>query len=572
MPRVSTYRMAGHLATAFTIFTALVWTTLSVAVPISPTMAAGPEAAHAARLLSRWAHPLAAVIGITAMSGCFVAGKVRGRGPSWPAAAPLLSSFWRGCCLWQRAACRRFVAGEAVAASVCCPFTLPGGPVLLGTLIMRTPGGWAPSLTPAQGLRAQPQAASTRCVHSRWAAPQLGPTPCSVCVQDAGRAYNTWPDMNGEWFPSEYFSDRLPGEPGGCRPSTAVAAPCGATCGAPCGAPCRAPCRATCSGAAAATFRARVAGGPHLGGARQAEPGAEQARFPAHQQEGRQLTLEDAAAEGSGSTRTGGRVHRNRCRNRRRRRCPAPSLQPCATSLRTRRRCSSTTACWPTPPWPACSACGGTAASWRRCPRRHASRCTRWQQPLRARCAAPSCLPSFPSCGQPFLQTAFCRPAALARLPSSRCPCRTAAAGGPGHHHPADLRACGAGRGAPGGRHGTLHPHAGPAVHHQARTLPGHLPVGTFPWEGPQRRCTPAQAGAPRRSRRVRPLATAWHGLGFGTCWPSSQAFRVNPSSHVPSPCPPIARLPCSMLVAKYGNAATAAAVVGVGGTVVNMH
>lgn len=76
MPRVSTYRMAGHLATAFTIFTALVWTTLSVAMPISPTMAAGPEAAHAARLLSRWAHPLAAVIGITAMSGCFVAGKV----------------------------------------------------------------------------------------------------------------------------------------------------------------------------------------------------------------------------------------------------------------------------------------------------------------------------------------------------------------------------------------------------------------------------------------------------------------------------------------------------------------
>jgi len=28
VPRVSTYRMAGHLATAFTIFSALVWTTL----------------------------------------------------------------------------------------------------------------------------------------------------------------------------------------------------------------------------------------------------------------------------------------------------------------------------------------------------------------------------------------------------------------------------------------------------------------------------------------------------------------------------------------------------------------
>lgn len=102
VPRVSTYRMAGHLASAFAIYTALVWTTLSVAVPISPTMAAGPEAAHAARLLARFAHPMAAIIGITAMSGCFVAGK------------------------------------------------------------------------------------------------------------DAGRAYNTWPDMNGKWFPSEYFSERLP--------------------------------------------------------------------------------------------------------------------------------------------------------------------------------------------------------------------------------------------------------------------------------------------------------------------------------------------------------------------------
>ncbi|PRW44507.1 cytochrome c oxidase assembly COX15 [Chlorella sorokiniana] len=102
VPRVSTYRMAGHLATAFTIFSALVWTTLQVAIPVPPTVAAGPEAAYASRLLTRFAHPLAAIIGITAMSGCFVAGK------------------------------------------------------------------------------------------------------------DAGRAYNTWPDMNGEWFPSEYFSERLP--------------------------------------------------------------------------------------------------------------------------------------------------------------------------------------------------------------------------------------------------------------------------------------------------------------------------------------------------------------------------
>jgi heme A synthase len=103
VPRVSTYRMAGHLLTAFTIYSALVWTALSVALPWPPTVVAGPEAAHAARLLGRYARPLAALVGVTAMSGCFVAGK------------------------------------------------------------------------------------------------------------DAGRAYNTWPDMNGEWFPSEYFSERLPG-------------------------------------------------------------------------------------------------------------------------------------------------------------------------------------------------------------------------------------------------------------------------------------------------------------------------------------------------------------------------
>jgi cytochrome c oxidase assembly protein subunit 15 len=95
--------MAGHLASAFAIYTTLVWTTLSVAFPVPPTTVAGLEAAHAARLLGRWARPLAVVLGVTAMSGCFVAGK------------------------------------------------------------------------------------------------------------EAGRAYNTWPDMNGEWFPSAYWSERLPG-------------------------------------------------------------------------------------------------------------------------------------------------------------------------------------------------------------------------------------------------------------------------------------------------------------------------------------------------------------------------
>lgn len=102
VPRVSTYRMAGHLLSAFVIFSTLVWTTLSVAIPAPPLESLGPEAARAGRLLGRWVHPVAGIVAITAMSGCFVAGK------------------------------------------------------------------------------------------------------------DAGRAYNTWPDMNGEWIPSEYWSERLP--------------------------------------------------------------------------------------------------------------------------------------------------------------------------------------------------------------------------------------------------------------------------------------------------------------------------------------------------------------------------
>lgn len=30
-----------------------------------------------------------------------------------------------------------------------------------------------------------------------------------VAGMDAGHAYNTWPQMNGQWFPDEYFA--LPG-------------------------------------------------------------------------------------------------------------------------------------------------------------------------------------------------------------------------------------------------------------------------------------------------------------------------------------------------------------------------
>ncbi len=63
---------------------------------------------------------------------------------------------------------------------------------------------------PARAPGGQLLQAHTRTVCSfSPPAPRSG---CFVAGKDAGRAYNTWPDMNGEWFPSEYFSERLPGE------------------------------------------------------------------------------------------------------------------------------------------------------------------------------------------------------------------------------------------------------------------------------------------------------------------------------------------------------------------------
>ena len=69
VPRVSPYRLAAHLGSAFTIYAVLLWTTLSLAVP-QPVLARSGEAAlAAARRLRGAAHPLAGLIALTAMSG-----------------------------------------------------------------------------------------------------------------------------------------------------------------------------------------------------------------------------------------------------------------------------------------------------------------------------------------------------------------------------------------------------------------------------------------------------------------------------------------------------------------------
>ena len=68
---MSPYRLAAHLTSAAVIYGTLLWTCLSLAYPLS-TAAAAPAssaAAAGAAVLRRWAHPVAGLIAITALSG-----------------------------------------------------------------------------------------------------------------------------------------------------------------------------------------------------------------------------------------------------------------------------------------------------------------------------------------------------------------------------------------------------------------------------------------------------------------------------------------------------------------------
>lgn len=78
-PRVSPYRLAAHLTSAFAIYSGLLWTSLNMLYPVSSAALAPAAATAGASALRRVAHPLAAIIGITAVSGVFVAGMDAGR-------------------------------------------------------------------------------------------------------------------------------------------------------------------------------------------------------------------------------------------------------------------------------------------------------------------------------------------------------------------------------------------------------------------------------------------------------------------------------------------------------------
>ena len=68
-PRVSPYRLATHLTSAFAIYVGLLWTTLSLAYPQPGlSVATGAQQAGGALLRARLM-PLSALIGVTAVSG-----------------------------------------------------------------------------------------------------------------------------------------------------------------------------------------------------------------------------------------------------------------------------------------------------------------------------------------------------------------------------------------------------------------------------------------------------------------------------------------------------------------------
>lgn len=77
-PRVSPYRLAAHLVSAFTIYSTLVWTSLDLAYPRALLASAGEAAQHAARRIRSRVLPFSALVAVTATSGAFVAGESQG--------------------------------------------------------------------------------------------------------------------------------------------------------------------------------------------------------------------------------------------------------------------------------------------------------------------------------------------------------------------------------------------------------------------------------------------------------------------------------------------------------------
>lgn len=74
IPRVSPYRLASHLTSAFAIYALMVWTTMSTAFPLPISVDGDTAARTAISNLRSKSIPFAALLSVTALSGAFVAG------------------------------------------------------------------------------------------------------------------------------------------------------------------------------------------------------------------------------------------------------------------------------------------------------------------------------------------------------------------------------------------------------------------------------------------------------------------------------------------------------------------
>ncbi|XP_002986506.2 cytochrome c oxidase assembly protein COX15 [Selaginella moellendorffii] len=77
--RVSPYRLATHLASAFVIYSGLLWTALSVASPSPPSPHLPQVVLQSMARMRRLVLPVSGLVGLTALSGAFVAGNDAGR-------------------------------------------------------------------------------------------------------------------------------------------------------------------------------------------------------------------------------------------------------------------------------------------------------------------------------------------------------------------------------------------------------------------------------------------------------------------------------------------------------------
>ncbi|KAJ9516738.1 hypothetical protein QJQ45_027143, partial [Haematococcus lacustris] len=101
-PRVSPYRLAAHLVSAFAIFTTLTWTTLDLWTPTPLLRSMPPSAQPVASRARLLALPFAALVGVTATSGAFVAGLDAGHAYNeWPTMDGQLvpHQYWQ---LWEQ--------------------------------------------------------------------------------------------------------------------------------------------------------------------------------------------------------------------------------------------------------------------------------------------------------------------------------------------------------------------------------------------------------------------------------------------------------------------------------------